>query len=77
MDSETPLILTMQMDSEALQIWRRLKACFCSSCSISEWGDCEHTDTADTWDQVTLGINFNAVNEIDHLEDDQTYFYRL
>ena len=58
-------------DNSALQIWTRLKACFCSSYSISEWDDCEYTDTIDTWDQVTLGTNFNGVNEIDHLEDDQ------
>jgi len=37
-------------DNSALQIWTRLKACFCSSCRIGEWGDCEHTDTIDTWD---------------------------
>ena len=60
-------------DNSTLQIWTRLKACFCSSCSIGEWGDCEHTDTVDTWDRVTLGTNFNGVNEIDHLEDDQTH----
>ena len=24
---------------------------------------------------MTLGINFNGVNEIDHLEDDQTHIY--
>ena len=60
-------------DNLALQIWTRLKACFCSSCSIGEWGDCEHTDTIDTWDRVTLGTNFNGVNEIDQLEDDQTH----
>ena len=58
------------MDNSALQIWTRLKACFCSSCSIGEWGDCEHTDTVDTCDRVTLRTNFNEVNEIDHLEDD-------
>ena len=38
-----------------------------------EWDDCEYTDTIDTWDWVTLGTNFNGVNEIDHLEDDQTH----
>ena len=60
-------------DNSALQIWTILKACFCSSCSISEWDDCEHMDTVDTWDRVTLGTNFNEVNEIYHLEDDQTH----
>ena len=60
-------------DSSALQIWKRLKSFFCSSCSIYEWDDCEYTDTVDTWDRVTLGTNFNGVNEIDHLEDDQTH----
>ena len=30
-------------------------------------------DTVDTRDGVTLGTNFNGVNEIDHLEDDQTH----
>ena len=50
-----------------------MKACFCISCSISEWDDCEDTDTFDTWDRVTLGTNFNEANKIDHLEDDQTH----
>ena len=50
-----------------------MKACFCSSCSIGEWDDCEDMDTIDTWDRVTLGTNFNGVNEIDHLEDNQTH----
>ena len=65
--------LIRSSDNSALQIWTRLKAFFCSSCSIGEWGDCEHTYTVDTWDRVTLGTNFNGVNEIDHLEDDQTH----
>ena len=60
-------------DKSTLQIWSRLKACFYSSCSIDEWDDCEYTYTGDTWDQVTLGTNFNGANEIDHLEDDQTH----
>ena len=30
-------------------------------------------DTVDTWDRVTLGTDFKGVNEIDHLEDDQTH----
>ena len=59
--------------NSALQIWTILKACFCSSCSIGEWVDCEHIDTVDTWDRVTLGTNFNGGNEIDHLEDDQRH----
>ena len=49
-----------------------MKDFFCSSCSIGEWDDCEYTDIVDTWDGVTLGTDFNGVNEIDHLEDDQT-----
>ena len=60
-------------DNSALQIWTSLKACFCSSYSIDEWDDCEHTDTVDTWDRVTLGTDFKGVSEIDHLEDDQTH----
>ena len=60
-------------DNSALQIWTRLKACFCSSCSIDEWDDCEYTDTVDTWDRVTLGTDFNPVKEINHIEDDQTH----
>jgi hypothetical protein len=60
-------------DNSALQIWTRLKACFCSSCSIDEWDDCEYTDTVDTWDRVTLGTDFNLVKEINHIEDDQTH----
>ena len=54
----------------------RLKACFCSPYSIGEWDDCEDMDIVDTWDRVTLGTNFNEVNEIDHLEDDQTHISR-
>ena len=50
-----------------------MKDLFCSSCSIDEWDDCEYTDTVDTWDQVTLVTDFKGVDEIDHLEDDQTY----
>ena len=56
-------------DNSTLQIWTRLKDFFCSSCNIDEWDDCEYTDTADTWDRVTLGTDFKVVNEIDHLED--------
>ena len=50
-----------------------MKDFFCSSCSIDEWDDCEYTDTIDAWDRVTLGTNFKGVNEIYHLEDDQTH----
>ena len=57
----------------SLQIWTRLKACFCGSYSIDEWDDCEYTYTIDTWDQVTLGTDLKGDNKIDHLEDDQTY----
>ena len=63
------------LDNSALQSWTRLKACFCSSCSINEWDDCEYTYTVDTWDRVTLGTDFKGVNEIYHLEDDQTHIY--
>ena len=65
--------LIRSSDNSALQIWTILKACFCSSCSIDEWDDCEYIDTVDTWDRVTLRTNFNGVNEIEHLEDDHTY----
>ena len=58
-----------------LQSWTRLKACFCGSCSIDEWDDCEYTDTVDTWDQVTLGTDLKGFNEIYHLEDEKTYIY--
>ena len=60
-------------DNLTLQIWTILKACFCNSCSIDEWDDCEYKDTVHTWDRVTLGTNFNPVNEIAHIEDDQTH----
>ena len=60
-------------DNSALQIWTRLKAFFCNSCSIDEWDDCEDMDTVDTWDQVTLGTNLNGDNEIDPVEYYQTY----
>ena len=53
-----------------------MKACFCGSCSINEWDDCEYINTVDTWDRVTLSTNFNGGNEIDHLEDDQTHISR-
>ena len=56
------------LNNSALQIWTRLKGCFCSSCSIDEWDDCEYKYTVDTWDRVTLGTDFKGVNEIDHLE---------
>ena len=59
--------------NSTLQIWTRLKAFFWSSYRISEWDDCEDTDTIDTGDRVTVGTNFNGVNETDHLEDDQTH----
>ena len=59
-----------------LQIWKILKDFFCSSYSINEWDDCEYTNKVDTWDQVTLGTNFNWGNEINHLEDDQTHISR-
>jgi len=57
----------------ALQIWTRLKDFFCSSYSIDEWDDCDYTDIVHTWDQVTLGTDFNPVNEINHIEDDQKH----
>ena len=60
-------------ENSVLQIWRRLKACFCIFCSIDEWDDCEYIDTIDTWDRVTLGNDLKGDNEIEHLEDDQTY----
>ena len=50
-----------------------MKASFCRARSIDEWDDCEYRDTVDTWDRVTLGTNFNGVNEIENLEDDQTH----
>ena len=46
---------------------------FCSSCRIDEWDNCEYIDIVDTWYRLKLGTNFNRVNEIDHLEDDQTH----
>ena len=63
----------IQLEAQTTQIWTRLKVCFCNSYSIDEWDDCEYTYTIDTWDRVTLGTNLNGVNEIDHLEDDQTH----
>ena len=60
-------------EKSALQIWKILKDLFFSSCSINEWDDCEYIDIVDTWDRVTLGTDFKGVNEIDHLEDDQTH----
>ena len=62
-------------DNSSLQIWTRLKACFCGSYSIDEWDDCEYTYMVDTWDRVTLGTDLKGDNEIYHLEDDQTYIY--
>ena len=59
-----------------LQIWTRLNACFCSSCSINEWDDSEYTDTVYTLDRVTLGTDFKGVSKIYHLEDDQTHILR-
>ena len=51
------------LDNSTLKIWTRLKACFCSSCSIDEWDDCEDTDTVDTWDRVTLGTDFKGAGK--------------
>ena len=50
-----------------------MKAFFCSSYSIDEWDDFEYTNTIDTWDRVTLGTDLKGVNEINHLEYDQTH----
>ncbi len=52
-----------------------MKAFFCSLFNINEWDDCEYTDTVDKWDQETLGTDFIPVDEMDHLEDDQTNIY--
>ena len=60
-------------DNSTLQIWTRLKACFCGSYNIDEWDDCEYTYMVDTWDRVTLGTELKGFNEIYHLDYDQTY----
>lgn len=46
--------------------------CFCGSCSISEWDECQFSKWVDTWDRVTLGIYMCVFNEITPLEDDKT-----
>ena len=51
----------------------KIEGLLCSSYRIDEWGDCEYTDMIDTWDRVTLGTHLKGVNEIEHLEDDQTH----
>ena len=35
--------------------------------------DCEYIDTVDTWYRVTVGTDLKGVNEIEHLEDGNTY----
>ena len=49
-------------DNLSLQIWTRLKSCFCNSHSIDEWDDCQYTNTIDTWDRVRLGTDYKGFN---------------
>ena len=47
-------------------------SCFCGSCSIVEWDECELSEWVDTWHRVTLGTDMSLVNEITPLEENQT-----
>ena len=47
-------------------------SCFCGSCSIVEWDECQLSEWVDTWNQVTHGIDMSVVNEITPLEKNQT-----
>ena len=47
-------------------------SCFCGSCTITEWDECELLEWVDTWHRFTLGINMSLVNEITLLEENET-----
>ena len=49
-----------------------LLSCFCGSCSIVEWDECELSERVDTWHRVTLGTDMSLVNEITPLEENET-----
>ena len=54
-------------DNSALQIWTRLKACFCSNYSIGEWDDCEDTDTIDTYledDETHISTDYDHISDL-------------
>ena len=59
-------------DNSTLEIWTRKMSCFCGSCSIAEWDECELSEWVDTWHRVTLGTDMSLVNEITPLEENET-----
>ena len=59
-------------DNSTLEIWTRKMSCFCGSCSIVEWDECELSEWVDTWHRVTLGTDMCLVNEITPLEENET-----
>ena len=60
------------LDNSTLKIWTRNLSCFCGSCSITEWDECQLLEWVDTWHRVTLGTDMILVNEITPLEENQT-----
>ena len=36
-------------DNSTLEIWTRKMSCYCDSCSIVEWDECELSEWVDTW----------------------------
>ena len=59
-------------ENSSLEIWTRKMSCFCGSCSIFEWDECELSEWVDTWHRVTLGTDMSLVIEITTLEDNET-----
>ena len=61
--------------NSALEIWTRKMSCFCGSCSIVEWDECELSEWVDTWNRVKLGTDMSLVNEITPLEENETRIF--
>ena len=59
-------------DNSSIEIWTRKMSCFCGSCSIVEWDECELLEWVDIWHRVALGTNMSLVNEITLLEENET-----
>ena len=48
------------LDNSSLQIWKRNMSCFCASCNIVEWYECQFSKWVDRWNQVMLGSNMSG-----------------
>ena len=40
---------TRRLDNSTLEIWTKNMSCFCGSCSIAEWDECELLEWVDIW----------------------------